>query len=73
MNFEGVGLMMMKLSYDGEQEAKLIVLCCSQTPGGRKGWTLKLLNENLVTLQIVDNISRSTVNRALKKTNLSRG
>src|SRR5262249_9401209 len=58
---------------DGEQEARLIALCCSQAPEGRKGWTLKLLGENLVRLDIVDSISRSTVYRTLKKTNLNHG
>ena len=58
---------------DGEQEAHLIALCCSQTPQGRKSWTLKLLSEQLVELNVVERVSRSTVQRTLKKMNLSHG
>ena len=58
---------------DGEQEAHLIALCCSQSPQGRKSWTLKLLSDELVALNVVDSVSRSTVQRTLKKMNLSLG
>jgi transposase len=58
---------------DGEKEARLISICCSEAPEGRKEWTLKLLSQKLVELDIVENISRSTVCRALKKTNLNHG
>lgn len=58
---------------DGDQEAHLIALCCGAPPEGRKEWTLKLLSERLVQLEIIDSISRSTVHRTLKKTNLSLG
>ena len=52
---------------DGEQETHLIALCCSKAPKGRASWTLQLLGEQLVKLNIVDRISRSTIYRTLKK------
>jgi len=52
---------------DGEQESRLIALCCSKAPAGRSRWTLQLLGEHLVQLHSVDHISRSTVFRTLKK------
>ncbi len=56
---------------DGEQEARLIALACSQAPEGRNRWTLHLLADRLVALQIVDDISHECVRSTLKKTNLS--
>ena len=56
---------------DGAKEARLIALACSEPPKGRKRWTLKLLADELVALEIVDSISYRTVQRTLKKTNLS--
>jgi transposase len=53
---------------DGEKEAKLVAICCSQPPTGRTRWTLKLLAERLVELEIVESISPNTVLRTLKKT-----
>jgi transposase len=58
---------------DGRQEAHLIAIACSAPPEGRSRWTLKLLADKLVTLEIVDRISADTVRRTLKKTTLSRG
>jgi transposase len=58
---------------DGEQEAHLVALCCGSPPEGRNEWTLRLLSEKLVELEITDSISRSTVHRTLKKMNLSLG
>jgi hypothetical protein len=52
---------------DGEKEARLIQLACSAPPSGRARWTLTLLAEHLVALDIVDTISAPTVMRALKK------
>ena len=54
--------------FDGEKEAKLIALACSQPPKGRARWTLRLLEEKVVELEIVDRASDSTIGRALKKT-----
>jgi transposase len=53
---------------DGEQEAHLVALCCSPPPEGRSRWTLKLLANKLIELEIVDSISAVTVSRVLKKT-----
>jgi hypothetical protein len=57
----------------GEQEARLIALACSAPPTGRKRWTLRLLADKLVKLQVVEEVSYETVRRVLKKTNSSRG
>ena len=57
---------------DGAGEARLIALACSQPPRGRAAWTLRLLADRLVELQVVDTISTETVRQALKKTNSSR-
>lgn len=57
---------------DGEQEAQLIALSCSQAPQGRARWTLRLLASRLVELGIVDSICHETVRRTLKKTPSSR-
>jgi transposase len=58
---------------DGEQEARLVVLACSTPPEGRKRWTLRLLAERLVQLEVVDTVSYETVRQALKQTGSSRG
>ena len=57
---------------DGDGEARLIALACSQPPRGRAAWTLRLLADRLVELQVVDTISTETVRQALKKTNSGR-
>src|SRR3990167_6286195 len=53
----------------GEEEAYLIALCCSSAPEGRCRWTLKLLADKLVSMEIVDSVPAQTVGRVLKKTN----
>jgi len=58
---------------DGAQEARLIALACSPPPQGRARWTLKLLADRLVELEVVDAVSDETVRRTLKKTRSSRG
>jgi transposase len=58
---------------DGAQEAHLIAVACSAPPAGRDRWTLRLLAERLVELEVVDSIDPSTVHRTLKKTSSSRG
>jgi len=58
---------------NGEVEAHLIATCCSSPPEGRIRWTLKLLSNRLVEMQVIDNVSPATVGRALKKTNLNHG
>jgi Homeodomain-like domain len=54
--------------FDGAKEARLITLACSQAPEGQARWTLKLLANKVVTLEIVEGASPSTVGRVLKKT-----
>jgi hypothetical protein len=51
----------------------LIALACSDAPEGRERWTLQLLCDELVRLQVVESVCRETVRQCLKKTNLSRG
>ena len=58
---------------DGNAEARLIALACSAPPPGRVRWTLRLLADKLVELEIVDTVSTETIRRTLKKTNSSRG
>jgi transposase len=58
---------------DGEGEARLIALACSEAPAGRSRWTLRLLADKLVELSVVDELSYATVRRTLKKTSSSLG
>jgi transposase len=53
---------------DGEKQARLLAIGCSQPPQGHARWTLQLLADEMVRLEIVDSISYETVRRALKKT-----
>jgi hypothetical protein len=58
---------------DGEQEARLVALACSAPPEGRKQWTLRLLAERLVELEVVEAVSYETVRQALQQTGSSPG
>ncbi len=58
---------------DGEQEAHLVALACGEPPDGQAHWTLRLLADKLVELEIVEAISYQTVRRTLKKTSSSPG
>lgn len=58
---------------DGAQEAHLVALCCGDPPAGAKRWSLRLLADTLVALEIVEAVSYETVRRTLKKTNSSPG
>jgi transposase len=58
---------------DGDIEAKLVTLCCSEPPEGFAKWSLRLLADKMVELNYVDYISHVTVGEVLKKTNLSPG
>lgn len=58
---------------DGVQEAHLIALACSRPPEGQARWTMRLLSERLVELEVVEAIDPSTVWRTLQKTRSSRG
>ncbi len=53
---------------DGEKEAKLVAVCCSKAPQGRTRWTLRMLSDELVRLEIVGRISHETIRQTLKKT-----
>jgi transposase len=57
----------------GDVEAHLIALACSDPPEGYERWTLRLLADRLVELEVVDSISHTAVAKKLKKTNLSLG
>lgn len=57
-----------ELKRDGDAEARLVQLACSEAPGGRQRWTLRLLADKLVELNVVDSISHETVRQRLKKT-----
>ncbi len=57
--------------FDGEKEAKLIALACSKPPEGRSRWTLRMLENKVVELDIVERASDSTIGRVLKKLNSS--
>ena len=58
---------------DGDVEAHLIALCCSDPPTGRVRWTLRLLADKVVELGYVDSLSYEAVRQTLKKTNLNLG
>ena len=58
---------------DGIKEANLIKIACSEAPEGASRWTLQLLADKLVELDIVDSIAKETVRQSLKKTSLSHG
>jgi len=57
--------------FDGAFEARLVALACSDTPEGHRRWTVRLLADKAVELGIADSVSHMTVQRILKKTNLS--
>lgn len=58
---------------DGEGEAYLVALACSEPPAGRKHWSLRLLQDRFMKLGHVDQISYETIRRVLKKTSSSPG
>jgi hypothetical protein len=58
-----------KPKVDGELEAHIIALCCSEPPAGYARWNLRLLADKCVELGYVDSISHTTIDRTLKKTN----
>jgi transposase len=57
----------------GDEEAHLIALCCSQAPEGHERWTLRMLADKMVELDIIASVSHETIRRTLKKTNLNPG
>jgi transposase len=58
---------------DGRIEAQLTLLACSEPPNGRSKWTIRLLADRLVEIEVVDSISHMSVQRLLKKMKLSLG
>jgi transposase len=58
---------------DGEKEAYLIAIACSETPGGKSNWTLQMLADKMVELKVVEQVSIETIRQSLKKTNLNLG
>ncbi len=56
---------------DGAQEARLLALACSDPPTGRERWSLRLLADHLVRLEVVDAVSHETVRQVLKQTSSS--
>lgn len=58
---------------DGDIEAKLVQLCCSDPPSGYAKWSLRLLADKMVELEYVESISHVAVRNTLKKTNLNLG
>jgi len=58
---------------DGEGEAHLIALACGEPPDGYERWSLRLLQDRIVRLEIVEHISHETVRQTLKKTSSSLG
>ena len=60
-----------EVKFDGAFEARLIALACSEAPEGRRRWTVRLLADKVVELSLAPSVSHMTVQRVLKKTNLS--
>lgn len=61
-----------RIKFTPSQKAKITALACSEPPQGRSRWSLRLLADKLVELDIVENISYKTVERTLKKTSSNR-
>ncbi len=62
-----------KRKLDGEQEAHLVALVCSQPPEDRGRWTLRLLAQKMVELEYVESVAPETIRQTLKKMNLNPG
>lgn len=60
-----------EVTFDGAFEARLIAMACSDVPEGHRRWTVRLLADRAVELNFVESVSHMTVQRVLKKTNLS--
>jgi hypothetical protein len=57
----------------GAQEAVLIAIACSPVPDGHDHWTVRMLQNKLIELGVVEQLGHATVQRLLKKMNLNRG
>jgi len=62
-----------KTLFDGASEAKLAQLACSQAPDGHEKWSMQMLADKLIELEVVETVSKETVRTTLKKMNLSLG
>ena len=60
-----------EVTFDGAFEARLIAMACSDVPEGHNRWTVRLLADKAVELNFAESVSHMTVQRVLKKTNLS--
>jgi transposase len=60
------------IKIDGRVEAQIIKIACSKTPNGEPEWTLRMIADELVSLELVDTIARESVRRTLKKTSSNR-
>lgn len=58
---------------DGELEAQLIAMSCSEAPEGFAKWSLRLLADKMVEMKYIESISHETIRKVLKKTNLNHG
>ena len=56
---------------DGRIEAQLTLLACSEPPDGRSKWTVRLLEDKLVEMEVIDSITHMSVQRLLKKMKLA--
>ena len=59
-----------KRAFDGEKEAQLVALVCSAPPDGANRWTLELVKDRLIQMQVVENVGKETIRRTLKKNEL---
>ena len=57
----------------GKVEAQICAIACSEPPTGRSRWTMQMIADKLIELEVVDSISDSAVCEAMKKTRLNRG
>jgi transposase-like protein len=60
-------------AFDGEKEARLIALTCSNPPEGASRWTLQLLQDRVIEMGIVEGVAKETIRRTLKKTRSNPG
>ena len=58
---------------DGDVEAKIVTIACSQPPKGRERWTIRMIAERLIILECLEDISHQGVYKRLKKMNLNLG
>jgi len=62
-----------RIKIDGDFEAHLIAISCSEAPAGHARWSLRMLADKMVELKYAESISHESIRQVLKKTNLNRG